>query len=78
MPGVSILVKGSSQGTITDLEGRYALTDVPEDGILVFSFMGYLSQEVEVSGRSVIDINLEPDTKQLDEVSWWGMVFRRE
>lgn len=68
MPGVSVLIKGTSQGTITDLDGRYELANVPEDGTLVFSFMGYLSQEAAVSGRSIIDIDLEPDTKQLEEV----------
>lgn len=68
MPGVSVLIKGTAQGTISGLDGRYELSNVPEDGTLVFSFMGYLSQEEEVSGRSIIDINLEPDTKQLDEV----------
>ena len=68
LPGVSILIKGTSSGTVTDIDGAYALPNVPENGVLVFSFLGYVSQEVAVNSNNVININLEPDTKSLEEV----------
>ena len=68
MPGVNVQVKGTSTGVITDMEGRYAIT-VPEGKpVLVFSFIGFATQEVAVAGRSVVDITLKDDTQQLDEV----------
>jgi hypothetical protein len=60
LPGVNVIVKGTSQGTVTDFEGNYSV-NVPEDnGILVYSSVGYISQEVTVGNRSVIDLTLEP------------------
>ncbi|MHA7128738.1 SusC/RagA family TonB-linked outer membrane protein [Algoriphagus namhaensis] len=67
LPGVTILVKGTTQGTTTDLDGQYSINS-PSDGVLVFSFIGYSSQEVTVGNQSVIDINLLPDLSELDEV----------
>ena len=67
LPGVSVLVKGTTVGTITDTEGNYRL-NVPANGTLVFSFIGYTTQEVSVGNRSVVDVNLLPDAKALDEV----------
>jgi TonB-linked SusC/RagA family outer membrane protein len=67
LPGVTALVKGTSNGTVTDFDGKYLLKVKPNDTIL-FSFVGYKTKEVAVNNRSVIDIYLEVDTKQLDEV----------
>ncbi|WP_205748335.1 SusC/RagA family TonB-linked outer membrane protein [Dyadobacter bucti] len=68
LAGVSIIIKGLQQGTITDAEGIYNL-DVPEDKtVLVFSFVGYVSQEIETGGRKVIDLSLAADTRSLDEL----------
>ena len=69
LPGVTILVKGSSNGTVTDIEGNYTL-DISNltDPILVFSFVGYIQQEVNVSSRSVVNVSLEEDVQALDEV----------
>ncbi len=68
LPGVSILVKGTQRGMITDTEGRYSV-EVPDGGaVLVFSFVGYLTQEVEVGGRTSVDIELKVDEKNLEEV----------
>lgn len=67
LPGASIVVKGTSVGTTTDLQGNYKLT-VADNSILAISFVGYLTQEVTVAGRSVIDINMLPDMEQLAEV----------
>ncbi|AWW29766.1 TonB-dependent receptor [Echinicola strongylocentroti] len=68
LPGVSVLVKGTTMGTATDLDGEYSI-EVPEGGnVLVFSFMGMISQEVEIGGRSIINVTLQADAKQLSEV----------
>ncbi|GAB3925412.1 SusC/RagA family TonB-linked outer membrane protein [Larkinella terrae] len=68
LPGVSVVVKGSPRGTSTDAEGRYQLSVPNENVTLVFSFVGYASQEQVVGNRSAIDIQLVPDTKALNEV----------
>ncbi len=68
LPGVNVVVKNTSEGAITDADGTYAL-DVPGDAnILVFSYVGYISQEVQINGREVIDITLSPDVSALAEV----------
>lgn len=69
LPGVSILVKGTNQGTTTDNTGKYTLK-VPNSNntTLVVSFIGYLKQEIAVAGRSVVNLSLEIDTKALEEV----------
>ena len=68
IPGVNILVKGTTNGTTTDANGAYSLAVPDEDALLVFSFIGYASQEVPVNGRSVIDVVLTEDVKSLEEV----------
>lgn len=67
IPGVNILIKGTTIGTVTDVNGKYTL-NAPEDGILVFSFIGYKSEEVPVNSRSVIDIAMTTDIQSLQEV----------
>lgn len=67
LPGASILVQGTSKGTTTNLDGAYSL-DVPEDGIVVISFVGYVTQEVNVAGRSTIDYQMVLDAAQLEEI----------
>jgi len=68
LPGVSILIKGSGTGTITDLDGEYSLNIEDENAVLVFSFMGYVTREMPVAGVSVIDLAMEPDITSLQEV----------
>ena len=68
LPGVNVLVKGSSTGTVTDVDGQYRLNVPNENDTLVFSSIGYLTQEVPVNGRSVIDISLAEDVQSLEEV----------
>ncbi|MEX2593080.1 MAG: TonB-dependent receptor plug domain-containing protein, partial [Anditalea sp.] len=68
IPGVNILVKGTGTGTITDVEGSYSLNVPNENDTLIFSSIGYISQEVAVNGRAVIDITMEEDMQNLDEV----------
>ncbi|MES2730919.1 MAG: TonB-dependent receptor [Bacteroidota bacterium] len=67
LPGVSVLVKGTTNGTATGIDGSYSL-NVPDNATLVFSFIGYLSEEVVVGNRSVIDIKLVPDVQALGEI----------
>ncbi|HEX8532336.1 MAG TPA: SusC/RagA family TonB-linked outer membrane protein, partial [Cytophagales bacterium] len=67
LPGVSVLVKGTTNGTATDAEGRYKLT-APDNGTLVFSFIGYTAQERAIGGQSTIDIKLAADVETLGEV----------
>ncbi|WP_224999321.1 TonB-dependent receptor [Cesiribacter sp. SM1] len=67
LPGVSILIDGTSTGTVTDMNGTYALSAAP-NATLVFSFIGYLEQRVPVNNRSVIDVQLREDVEQLSEI----------
>lgn len=68
IPGVNVLIKGSTSGTVTDSDGRFSLEGAGSDAILVFSFIGYKTTEVAVSGRSNIDLTIETDVQSLDEV----------
>ncbi|TDE11006.1 SusC/RagA family TonB-linked outer membrane protein [Dyadobacter psychrotolerans] len=68
LPGVTVLIKGSSTGTTTDAEGNYKLTLTQPTGTLVFSFMGMISQEIAFSGPGEINVLLASDSKTLDEL----------
>jgi len=67
LPGATVLEKGTSNGTITDLDGKYTL-NVAEDATLVFTFIGFKTQEVTVGGKSSIDVTLNLDVSELNEV----------
>jgi len=68
LPGVNILLKGTSTGTTTDAEGNYSLV-VPDNGaVLIFSFIGYVTQEVSVDSRTVVDVAMKADVVSLSEV----------
>lgn len=78
VPGVNVIVKGTSAGTVTDIDGKYQI-GVPEDGsIIVFSFIGLATEEVEVGNQSVIDMVMTADIKQLTEVVVTAMGVTRE
>ncbi|MCW3804481.1 TonB-dependent receptor [Plebeiibacterium marinum] len=68
IPGVSILLKGTTTGTISDIDGNYMFSSVPENGILIFSFVGMVNQEVSVAGQSTINVVMVQDAIGLDEV----------
>jgi TonB-linked SusC/RagA family outer membrane protein len=68
IPGVNIIIKGTSVGTTTDTEGRYSLNVPDENAVLVVSFIGFTTQEVTVGTRTEINIKLIPDVQQLNEV----------
>ncbi|MCG6190329.1 TonB-dependent receptor [Maribellus maritimus] len=68
LPGVTVLVKGTTNGTVTDADGQYILSNVPEDATLQFSFVGMLKQEVLVGNQTIIDVAMTEDAIGLDEV----------
>jgi len=67
LPGVSIVLKGTSTGTVTDADGNFSL-NVPNDGILIFSFIGFQEQEVPINGRNQINVVMQPDVTDIEEV----------
>ena len=76
--GASILVKGTTSGTVTDIDGTYSI-DVPDGGTtLVFSYTGYSSQEVELTASNVVDIVLEASAEVFDEVVVTGLGIEKE
>ena len=77
LPGASVLVKGTSIGTTTDINGNYSLT-VPDNAVVIYSFVGYLTQEVVVGNKSRIDIKLELDIAQLQEVVVTALGIEKE
>ena len=78
IPGVNIVVKGTGTGTISDSGGKYSFTGLDANATLVFSFIGYLQQEVALSGRSTIDIVMAIDSKSLDEVIVTALGIKKE
>ncbi|GAB4000392.1 TonB-dependent receptor [Spirosoma daeguense] len=68
LPGVSIVVKGTTRGTTSDANGQFRMTLLTGDNVLVFSFVGYSSQEVVVGNQSALNVSLSTDTKNLSEV----------
>lgn len=68
LPGVSVVIKGTSNGTITDLMGQFTLSDVKSTDVIVFSFIGYKTQEITVGNQKNISVTMEEDTQTLDEV----------
>lgn len=66
--GASVLVKGTTNGVITDIDGNFTLLNVPADATIQISFVGYKTQEIPVAGKSTINVTLQEDTEMLDEV----------
>lgn len=80
LPGVNVILKGTSTGTATDADGRYTISVPSAGGTLVFSFIGFATQEVVIGNRSQVDVVLSLDATQLGEVVvvGYGEVSRRE
>ncbi|MEO0334021.1 MAG: carboxypeptidase-like regulatory domain-containing protein, partial [Bacteroidota bacterium] len=80
LPGVNILAKGTTTGTVTDIEGNYRLTVADDVTALVFSSIGYQTVEEAINGRSTINLSLTPDVQSLEEVVvvGYGSVKRRD
>ncbi|MCG8308349.1 MAG: SusC/RagA family TonB-linked outer membrane protein [Cytophagales bacterium] len=75
--GANVLVKGTSTGTITDVDGKYSI-EAASNAVLVFSYIGFIDTEIEVGNRSVIDIALSADVTQLNEIVVTAMGIERE
>jgi TonB-dependent starch-binding outer membrane protein SusC len=67
LPGVSVIIKGTVQGTVTDIDGNYSIS-VAEGSVLVYSYVGFVSEEVLVGNQSVINFTMTPDLTQLQEI----------
>ncbi len=67
MPGVNISVKGTQKGTFSDFDGKYSI-ETTSNGILEFSYLGYLTQSVNIEGKTTINITMEPSLESIDEV----------
>ncbi|WP_339866462.1 SusC/RagA family TonB-linked outer membrane protein [uncultured Algoriphagus sp.] len=78
LPGVSVLVKGTQNGTITDIDGKYQLSVPSTGGVLVFSFVGMTSTEITIGNQSTIDAQLTDDVTQLNEVVVTALNVERE
>ncbi len=80
LPGVNIVVKGTTVGTVTDVNGNYRLSVPDETTILLFSSVGYATEEVSIGGRSVINLEMVPDIQSLSEVVviGYGSVQKRD
>jgi len=68
LPGVTVVIKGTTIGTITDNKGNYSLTDIPSNATLLFSFMGMKTQEIAINGKSTINIAMQEESIGIDEV----------
>lgn len=73
LPGVSVVIKGSTTGTITDSNGNYSIANVPDNSTLAFSFIGMKSQEINVEGRSTVNVQMLDETIGVDEVIVTGV-----
>lgn len=79
LAGASVILRGTTVGTFTDSHGKYKITSATGNGTLVFSFIGYKSKEVKLSKSNVVNVTLEPDTKELEEVvvTGYGTVTKK-
>ncbi|UZR95286.1 SusC/RagA family TonB-linked outer membrane protein [Chondrinema litorale] len=68
LPGVNVILKGTSQGAVSDINGNYKIKVPSTNSVLVFSFVGFNSQEITVGNQSVIDVALSPDIRSLEEI----------
>jgi TonB-linked SusC/RagA family outer membrane protein len=68
LPGASVILKGTSTGTTTDVEGKYSLNVPDANGTLVFTYIGYVNQEIALANRSQLDVKLATNNKTLDEI----------
>ena len=66
--GANVVVKGTTNGIITDLDGRFTLSNVPDKGTISISFIGYQDQEISVAGKTNLQVTLQEDNAMLDEV----------
>lgn len=75
--GVNVLIKGTSNGCITDLDGNFTLTTTEANPVIVFSYIGYTTQEIPVKGNAPINVMMAGDTQQLEEVVVTALGIKR-
>ena len=68
LPGVTVLIKGTTTGTVTDINGKYALKVQGPNAVVSFAFVGYLRQEIVVGDQTSLNISLKEEVKELNEV----------
>ena len=78
IPGATVLIKGTSNGTTTDMSGNYRLSVSDDDAVLIFSFIGYTNFEVAIGSRSVVNVDLQEDVTELGEVVVTALGIERE
>jgi len=78
LPGVTVLEKGTTNGTITNANGEYSITLARADAVLVFSYVGYKTEEIAVSGKTVINLSMVEDIKKLEEIVVIGYGTQRK
>ena len=78
LPGVTVLIKGSTLGTLTDASGKYSINNAPPNAILVFSFIGMTTQEIPSGKRTIIDIVMKEEAIGLEEVVVIGSEHKRK
>ncbi|CDF80792.1 TonB-dependent receptor [Formosa agariphila KMM 3901] len=78
LPGVNVVEKGTKNGVITDFDGNYSISTTTSNPILIFSYIGYKTKEVQVSGQSVIDLKMESEYTALDEVVAIGYAVKKK
>jgi len=78
LPGVSVVIKGTTLGTITDADGNYSLSNIPENAILQFSFVGMKMQEMPVGGKSKVDVTMIEENVGLEEVVAIGYATQKK
>jgi TonB-dependent starch-binding outer membrane protein SusC len=78
MPGVNVLVRGTSTGTASDVDGRYTISVPSDQSVLVFTFVGYTTAELPVGGRSTVDVQMSPDVQTLTELVVTGYAVQEK
>ena len=78
LPGASVVLKGTTQGTVTDASGAYSITVSGTDASLVFSFVGFLSREITVGNQRILNVTLNEETREIQEVVVTALGIRRE
>lgn len=68
LPGVNVIIKGTQRGVSSNQDGKYSISVSAKDASLIYSFVGYLPQEVKINNQSTINVSLQPEAKSLDEV----------
>ncbi|SFB60897.1 SusC/RagA family TonB-linked outer membrane protein [Algoriphagus aquimarinus] len=78
LPGANVLIKGTTVGTVTDMDGNFTINAPANESVIVFSYLGYLSKEIVIGSQTSITVRLEPDLSELDEVIVVGYGTQRK